>query len=133
MRSLVQLALVACVLVGRPAFAAPPVQEQVQPLPDEMLQAANAHDTDPFMAVPLHEPSLVVTFDDQAMHGWQLVRDQQLQWWDGGKSKALYPLESAPEITVIDPAMAATFQMMTVISPKPDGRSGSAKVVATSI
>lgn len=133
MRSLVQLALVACVLVGRPAFAAPPVQEQLQPLLDEMLQAANAHDTDRFMAVSLHEPSLVVTFDDLTMHAWRLVRDQQLQWGDGGKSKALYRLEGAPEITVIDLDMAATFQMMTVISPKPDGRSGSAKIVATSI
>ena len=111
----------------------PSVQDQLRPLLDEMIQAANAHDTDRFMSVYVHSPTLIVTFDDLTMHGWQTVRDQQLQWWNNGNSDAVYRLRSAPEITVISPDVVATLQSMDVSSTGPSGAKASMLVVATSV
>ena len=111
----------------------PSIEAQIKPLLNEMLAAANAHDTDRFMAVYARSDTLVVTFDDQTMRGWQTVRDQQFEWWDGGNSDAAYRLRSAPEIKVITPDVVSTPQSMEVTSTLPDGTQGTVLVVATSI
>lgn len=137
MKILLQLLLlfVAFVPVAQasPKEASPSIEAQLTPLLNEMLSAANAHDTDRFMAVYAHSPSLMVTFDDQTMRGWQTVRDQQFQWWDGGKSDAVYRLRSAPEITVIATDVVGTLQSMEVSGTGPSGTKGTVVVVATSI
>jgi ketosteroid isomerase-like protein len=136
MKTLAGRVVVACMIFSTAAFAAPvpaTVQEQLKPLLAEMMLAANAHDADRFMAAYAHDEKLVVTFDDMTMHGWQVVRDQQLQWWDNGKSNAIYSQSAAPEITVISATVLSTLQSMTVTSTAPDGTKRNAKVVATSI
>ena len=125
-----------CVLRMGTAFSespVPSVQDQLRSLLGEMIQAANAHDTDRFMSVYVHSPSLIVTFDDLTMRGWQAVRDQQLQWWNNGKTDAVYRLRSAPEITAISPEVVATLQSMDVTSTGPGGAKATVHVVATSI
>jgi ketosteroid isomerase-like protein len=117
-------------------FAAPPpvsVKEQLQPLLAEMLLAANAHDTDRFMAAYAHNQMLIVTFDDTTIHGWQAVRDQQLQWWDNGRSTGIYTENSAPEVAVINDTVVSTLQSMTVTDTAPDGAKRTARLVATSV
>ena len=109
------------------------VPDQLNPLLEEMLVAANAHDADRFMAFYAPGESLIVTFDDMTMRGWKAVRDQQFEWWDGGKSDAVYSLRSAPEITLISPDVAATLQSMEVSSTGPNGAKSTVLVVATSI
>ena len=109
------------------------VPDELNPLLEEMLSAANAHDTNRFMAAYVPDESLIVTFDDMTMRGWNAVRDQQLEWWDGGKSDAVYSLRSAPEIKVIGPDVAATLQSMDVSSTGPNGVKSTVSVVATSI
>lgn len=113
--------------------ASPSIQAQLTPLLDEMIAAANAHDTDRFMALYARSDALVVQFDDQTLRGWQTVRDQQEEWWDGGTSDAVYRSRSAPEITVITPDVVSTLQSMDVASTMPDGKKGTIQVVATSI
>ena len=137
MKTLLHLLLLVAALLA-PAYAhaddAPPsVQAQVMPLLDEMLAAANAHDTDRFMALYARGDALVVQFDDQTLRGWQMVRDQQDEWWAGGTSDAVYRYRSAPEITVIAPDVVSTLQWMDVASTMPDGKKGSVLVVATSV
>lgn len=110
-----------------------PSTEQLQPLLEEMLLAANAHDTDRFMAVYANSPALVVTFDDMTMHGWKTVRDQQLEWWNGGTSDAVYRLRAAPTVTPISEDVIATLQSMDVTSTAPDGTKATMQVVATSV
>lgn len=131
----VSVLIISLLVLGRASAeeAAPSIQAQLKPLLNEMLDAANAHDTDRFMSVYAHSDALVVTFDDLTMRGWQAVRDQQLQWWDRGNSDAAYRLRSAPEIRVIAPDVVSTLQSMEVASTLPDGRKGTALVVATSI
>ena len=82
------LLLMVALLAPPPAHAddAPPsVQAQVMPLLDEMMAAANAHDTDRFMALYARGDALVVQFDDQTLRGWQTVRDQQDEWWPAAR------------------------------------------------
>lgn len=137
MKTLLHLLLLVAALLA-PAYAhaddAPPsIQAQVTPLLDEMLAAANAHDTDRFMALYARGDALVVQFDDQTLRGWQTVRDQQDEWWASGTSDAVYRNRSAPEITVIAPDVVSTLQSMDVASTMPDGKKGSVLVVATSV
>lgn len=130
------LLLMVALLVPPPAHAddAPPsVQAQVMPLLDEMMAAANAHDTDRFMALYARGDALVVQFDDQTLRGWQMVRDQQDEWWAGGTSDAVYRYRAAPVITVIAPDVVSTLQSMEVASTMPDGKKGNVRVVATSV
>ena len=107
--------------------------KQVRALLNEMLDAANAHDTDRFMSVYARSPSLKVTFDGVTMRGWQTVRDEQLQWWDDGKSDAVYRMRAAPEITEISQDVTATLQSMEVTSTGSNGMKTTVQVVATSI
>ncbi|MEO6969009.1 MAG: hypothetical protein ABI132_11245 [Rhodanobacteraceae bacterium] len=55
-----------------------------------MQRAANAHDTDAFMAPFLHQPSLVFVIDGETIRGWDALHAQQLKWWRNGKSDAVY-------------------------------------------
>lgn len=129
---LLGLALLAPVL-ARADDAAPSVQAQLVPLLDELLSAANAHDTDRFMALYVRGDALVVQFDDQTLRGWQTVRDQQDEWWAGGTSDAVYRYLAVPIITVIAPDVVSTLQSMEVASTMPDGKKGNVRVVATSV
>ena len=117
------------------ALAEPPasVQEQLRPRLEEMLQAANAHDTERFMSVYVHRPSLAVPFDETTLHGWQAIRDQPLRGWDNGKSDAVYRLAAAPEITEISPDGVATLQSMEVAGTAPNGQKTIFKVIVTSV
>lgn len=113
--------------------AASSTEQQLRLLMNEMLEAANAHDTDRFMAVYERSPALMLTFDDQTLTGWQAIRDQQLQWWNEGASDAVYRLRGEPKITVISPDVVATLQSLEVEATGPDGKKGTVKVMATSI
>lgn len=115
------------------ATDAPGAQQELQPQLDEMLAAANAHDTDRFMAVYARQPEPVLTFDDMTLRGWQVIRDQQLQWWDHGKSDAVYRSVSPPQVTPISEDVAATLQTLQVSSTTPAGTKAIMRVVATSI
>ena len=135
-RSLQFVSMLASVLMLNSAVAeptAPAAKDELRALLGEMLEAANKHDTDRFMAVYARSPSLQVTFDDLTMRGWQTVRDQQLQWWDNGRSDAVYRMRSAPEITEISPDVIATLQSMEVTSTGSNGKKATVQVVATSV
>jgi len=115
------------------ASSASSTEQQLRLLMNEMVEAANAHDTDRFMALYERSPALLLTFDDQTLVGWQAVRDQQLQWWNDGATDAVYRLRTEPKITIISPDVAATVQSLEVAATGPDGKKGTVRVIATSI
>jgi ketosteroid isomerase-like protein len=124
------VAFAASAVAGPSAFAAD--TGPIEPLLDEMLRAANAHDAKRFMAVYDRSPSLTVTFDDMTIQGWDPLLRQQIQWWDNGKATAVYSNVSAPRITVISDTVVATLQSLKV-SPGPDVAGKEAKLTVTSI
>lgn len=109
------VALVACSAAARPTPGVDEVpsgelaaaRAAILPHFQEMLAAANAHDTDRHLASYLHSPELVFVVNDQVIHGWDALRVQQLQWWQNGKSDAVYAVLGAPEYTLLAPGLVA--------------------------
>jgi len=97
---------------------------QIRPLFREMLAAANAHDTDRHLAAYEHSPKLLFVVNDQVIHGWDALRTQQLQWWQNGKSDAVYELVGAPEYMM--PAPGVVVQTYFLDSHRSDA-SGSTR------
>jgi ketosteroid isomerase-like protein len=100
------------------------VQEQLQPLLAELDAAANARDTDRFMAAYLRQPSLIWLVNGMEIHGWDDLRAQQLKWWNGGKSDVVFSDRSAPEFTVLSPDAVIVTEMKESSRTLPDGTTG---------
>jgi uncharacterized protein (TIGR02246 family) len=76
---------------------------QIEPLLAEMLVAANAHDTDRFLAAYLHDSTLVLVFNGVVTTGFTRVRALQLKWWDNGKSNVGYRKRGPTGFRVLTP------------------------------
>ncbi len=115
------------------AATASSVQKQLEPVFAEMLAAANAHDTDRFMAPYLHKPSFVFVFNGTIMKGWDVAHAQQLKWWNNGKSDVVYKYSSPPELTVLGPDAAVVTQPLSATRTLPDGKKSTGEIVATTV
>ncbi len=82
------------------------VTKELTPLLDELQAAANAHDTDRFMAFYSKGEGLVAVFNGEEIRGWDNLYAQQLKWWNHGKSDVAYTERGAPEFTVLGPDAA---------------------------
>jgi uncharacterized protein (TIGR02246 family) len=133
LRLLALLVLVVPTLKGAAVSETVGAEATIRVALSAMQDAANAHDTDRFMNWYLHDNSLVITFDGDTMRGWQAIRDQQLAWWDNGKSKAVYREEQRPEITMQGSDIATTVQWLEVSGPTVDNKAKPARLVVTSV
>lgn len=107
--------------------------DQILPLLNEQMLAANAHDTDRFLATYVHDPELVFIANDQIIRGWDNLREQQLKWWKNGKSDVLYAQQSQPDITSLDPQTVVVTQQMMSHRTLPDGKPSDATFIVTTI
>jgi ketosteroid isomerase-like protein len=94
-------ALVAGGACGQPASS--PAEQAIRPAMAKMFKAANAHDTDAFMATMVHGPSLVFAINGEVIRGWAALHAQQLKWWKHGKSDARYHEDGAPGFMTLGP------------------------------
>lgn len=78
-------------------------QQEIQPLLDAMMVAANDHDTDRFLAPYLHDSTLVFVFNGVETVGFENVRALQLKWWNGGKSDVVYSQAGPADFLVLAP------------------------------
>jgi ketosteroid isomerase-like protein len=111
----------------------PSVQQQLQPILNEMMLAAKAHDTDRFTAVYLHQPGLVFVFDGKVIHGWDELREQQLQWWRHGKTDVVYTQNRPVEFTQLSREAVVTTQSMSSRRKLPDGKVSTGSFVVTDV
>jgi ketosteroid isomerase-like protein len=117
-----------CLLIGTGAAAqsGPPASaRQLQPILDEMMIAANAHDTDRFLAPYVHDSTLVMVFNGMVVVGYDSVRALQFKWWNGGHSDVVYTRRGAPRFTVLGPGA------IVVTDPLRSQRTDSTGVVRT--
>jgi SnoaL-like domain len=127
MRRVAGLVFIACVLVGLSAQAGAKTrspQEEIQPLLDEMQVAANAHDTDRFLALLQRGPGLTFVFNGTVIQGWDSLREHQLKWWLNGKSDVVYTLNGKSEFQVLSPTIVAVTQTETSTRTLPNGETG---------
>jgi ketosteroid isomerase-like protein len=139
MRRMLSTAAIICLLVPALSRAQASsateqsVQKQLEPLMAQMLAAANAHDTDRFMALYLRQPSFVFTFNGMIINGWEAARTQQLKWWNNGKSDVVYKYSSPPEVTVLGSDAAVVTQPISASRTLPDGKRSTSEIVATTV
>ncbi len=76
-------------------------RRQIEPLLAEMTRAANAHDTDRFLATYLHDSTLVMVFNGSVVTGYDSVRALQLRWWNNGRSDVVYRMQGPARFTVL--------------------------------
>ena len=107
--------------------------DQILPLLNEQMLAANAHDTDRFLATYLHSPDLVFIANGQIVRGWDSLRQQQLKWWKDGKSDVAYAQQSQPEITNLDSETVLVTQQMMSHRTSPDGEPSDGTFIVTTI
>lgn len=132
----VLLATLACVLTTTPANAqsgASTPRQEIEPLLNEQMLAANAHDTDRFLALYLHKPSLVFVFNGTLILGWDDLRAQQLKWWNGGKSDVVYSEGGQSQFTVLSPEIVVVTTPLESRRTLPDGASATGKFAVTMV
>ena len=105
----------AWLLIGSAAAAQSPAasaERELQPLRQEMLLAANAHDTDRFLAPYVHDSTLVMVFNGTTVTGYDAVRALQLKWWNNGRSDVVYSIQGPVRFTVMSPAAVVVTEML---------------------
>jgi len=86
------------------------------------LQAANAHDTDRFLASYRHSDALIFIVNGQLIRGYRALRAQQLQWWQNGKSDAAYRLDGPSTFLALAPDTMLVTEPLASRRTGPDGR-----------
>ncbi|MGH8125151.1 MAG: nuclear transport factor 2 family protein [Rhodanobacteraceae bacterium] len=130
------VAMVCVVLFAGSAFAQPAsssAEQAIGQLEAKMLQAANAHDTDAFMASMLHSSSLVLVFNGKVIRGWNALHAQQLKWWRNGKSDATYAHRSPPEFMALAPGVELVTLLNVSSRTGPDGKVSTGTFVVTDV
>jgi ketosteroid isomerase-like protein len=103
------------------------VRKQIEPMLGELMLAANAHDTERFLAMYLRQPALVFVFNGIVINGWDDLKAQQLKWWNNGKSDVVYDQAVAPEFMVLSPGIAVVTSQMASRRAVPGGAASSGK------
>ncbi|HKZ11535.1 MAG TPA: hypothetical protein VJL61_12650 [Rhodanobacteraceae bacterium] len=83
--------------------ASSPAEQAIRPAMAKMFKAANAHDTDAFMAAMVRGPGLVFAINGEVIRGWEALHAQQLKWWNNGKSDAKYTQNGTPAFMALGP------------------------------
>lgn len=132
----VGLALCICVLgagTTRAQSARPAAEQEIAPLLDSMMAAANAHDTDRFLAHYARESTLVFVFDGVVIHGWDALHAQQLKWWNSGHSDVVYSRRGAPEFLVLSPTIAVVMSPLASRRVLPSGQTQTGQFAETAV
>lgn len=121
------------VAAGSAAGQTPSPQAEIQPLLDQQMAAANAHDTDRFLKDYVHDSTLVMTFNGMLVQGFDSVRTLQLKWWNNGRSDVHYSATSPPIYTILGPDAAVVTQPLASERTDSTGAVKRGRFVATSV
>ncbi len=125
----------ACVLLSGVAVAQAPGSPpaELRPLLDSMLVAANAHDTDRFLAGYLHDSTLVLVFNGVVTTGYDQVRALQLKWWNNGASDVVYTRVAPAGFMVLSPGVVVVTDQLASRRTAPDGTIQGGRFTATMV
>jgi uncharacterized protein (TIGR02246 family) len=121
----------ASVAAGQSAPAGP--QSQLQPLMDEEIQAANAHDTDRFLAAYLHDSTLVFVYNGMVVNGFTKLRELQYKAWNSPKTDAVYSVRGPDSYTVLAPDMVLATSLLSSRRTAPTGEIKTGDMVITMV
>ncbi len=131
--TLVGAVLLGLAARGAAAQTAPSPAEQIAPLLDSQVVAANAHDADRFLKTFVHDSTLVQVFNGEVTLGYPAVRALQLQWWQNGRSDVVYRRAAPPAFLVLDSGAVVVTQPLTAERAGADGRVTSRTIAVTMV
>jgi ketosteroid isomerase-like protein len=115
-----------------PAHAQSP-QQEIAPLFADMLAAANARNTDAFLARYVHDSTLVFVFDGVVTTGFTAVRAGQLQAWKNGTSNVVYTERAPAQYLELSPSIVAVTRQLASHRSDSTGRSVTGNFAVTEI
>lgn len=127
------VSLVASTGIIRADGSSAKAQKEIEPIMAKMKVAANAHDTNAFLAPFLHEQSLVFVVNGVVIHGWQALHEQQLKWWKDGKSDAVYTPVGPTEFQQLAKGLVLATRSLSSRRRGPDGKIQTGKFAVTEI
>ncbi len=135
MKSRISATLFLLVLITSSALAQSEgiAEREILPLLHEQMVAANAHDTDRFLANYLHDRALVFVINGHVIRGFDSLREQQLKWWSGGKSDAVYTEQGAPQFLELGNKTVLVTEQLASRRTMPDGKQSEWNFAVTSI
>jgi ketosteroid isomerase-like protein len=107
--------------------------QQLEPLLHEQMLAANAHDTDRFMATYSRDPGLMFLINGEIYRGWDKLHEQQLKWWQNGRAQSTYTEVIPPEITSLGAKTLLVTQQLASHRTRPDGTPSDGQFALTTI
>ena len=129
--------ILAALVLGSAAAAraqsAPPPEQQIAPLLDSQLVAANAHDTDRFLETFVHDSTLVQVFNGEVTVGYPAVRALQLRWWNNGHSDVAYSRAAPPSFLVLSPVAVVVTEPLTAERTGADGQVARRTIAVTMV
>ena len=132
--SQVLFAFALSAVVGGAARAASPAPEQqLRSVVDASERAANAHDTDAYMAFYRKSPALVFVINGHLIRGWNALHAQQAIWWKQGKSDVVYTASAAPEFDTLAPDTVLVTQQLASRRTGADGKPSLGTFVVSSV
>lgn len=108
-------------------------ERAILPLLQQQTLAANAHDTDRFLATYLHAPTLTFVIDGRVVRGFDTLREQQLKWWKEGKSDVVYTELAPPEFLRLGKNSILVTQQFASRRTGPDGKPTEGKFAVSSV
>jgi len=129
-RSRTVLAVAFATSVAR-AQAPPAAQRQIQPLMDEFLVAANAHDTDRFLAPYLHDSTFIFAYNGTVVRGFDAMHAIQLKAWNNGNTDVVYSSREPITYTVLTPDVVVATWPMGSRRTLPTGEIKTTELVVT--
>jgi ketosteroid isomerase-like protein len=111
--------------------ASPSAERAIKSQMAKMFAAANAHDTDAFMATYQRSPNLVFAINGEVIHGWDALHEQQLKWWNNGKSDARYTQVGSPEFMALGSDVEMVTWPLAAHRTQPDGKTVDYPFVVT--
>ena len=130
MRLSAALFMIPIACVASAAQATDPAS-QVRDVMKEMDEAAAALDADRFMSFYWRSPSLTITFDGQAMRGWDTILVEQRKWWSDKSAGIKFGEARPPEVAVQSRDVVTSVQWMSVATG--DASKKPSQLVITSV
>ncbi|HLI19446.1 MAG TPA: hypothetical protein VKV22_14405 [Rhodanobacteraceae bacterium] len=106
-------------------------EQAIRPMMAKMLAAANAFDTDAFMAPMVRSPDLVFAINGEIIRGWNALHAQQLKWWNNGKSDAKYAQDGAPGFMALGSNVEIVTWPLSASGTLPNGKPLTSAFVVT--
>lgn len=98
---------------------------------DSLLPAANAHDTDRFLASYLHDSSLVMIYNGRATVGYDHVRAEQVKAW--ANSDVVYRQRAPMHITWLNRDLVVVTDLLRAERTLPTGEVRRTNVAVTMV